>query len=1048
MEKKSHLNNQNPPQAPTSDFKIKEEQKPSPNVQISASDAQTIITPSLAEIQVPPPPPEEASTVVLPSPILSSGQEKTVLTPPPLSLSTRNQISEQWKKVHSSATIVTSPPKKMMATVPLKKEKTISHSISVIYELFTKNILSSSLKLGKSNKETNAPTLLRERYSFVKEIAHGGMGFVELIRDNDLNRYLARKCILPEFQKQKEILERFAEEAQMTGQLEHPNIIPIHDIGLDPQGQIYFTMKYIKGKTLEEVLNELRELKEEIASETYSLTQLLQIFQQIGNAIRFAHSQGVIHRDLKPANIMLGAFGEVIVMDWGLAKVLGKTESSTDHVETIRQQQGNHTMIGSVVGTPAYMPPEQALGQVDQLDERSDVYSLGAILFEILTLSPPFGMKGDIRTTLQQVVTDNVPTPDSVASSRNREVPKELGAIALKALNKDKNDRYASVTDLLKDVQYFLEGKEVSALPDNFWRKCQRKARRHASTIKWSAFFVSILVLSLVFGWQYYRNSIIKTYLQDGDHLRQEIDTFKSNLLKKQNEAKTNAKNLKKPSPYALVENQEQLITLYLDFKSNYRKILDFDSSHLLAKKKLVWANMELWKIGLEQKNVSLMQTAREEIQYHLGEKHFQDSSEKERMDGLQTLTVLTETPSTECYLFQYIENEGVLLPIPYTLTKKHHTDKTWLNRWKTGEVVPQAPFVESVYPLPLTPENFWGKTDAKGHLEIPKLEPGSYLAVLNHPDFSRLRVPFLVRHPELLIQKTKPQIAVRLLPKDREVPHFTYIPKTHFFYGGSESAGASVGGWRDDGEFFIKTEEVTQGEYVEFLENLCQSRKFEEVEKRIPRSFHENWKLVTFIYEDHRSNEEGKHLKYNQKLIDLAKKWNKPWKEWKKDAVSGISYDDAQAYLAWLSNKEQRAYRLPTEQEWELAARGADGRKYSWGSHFQPGYAKLTQGYGNIGSQDLDQLDSSEFKDESPFGVRHLAGNVAEWVDGFFDPSNEKKSTEGPSEQKESLEEVLRIIRGNAWGLTPIGLECAFRTNGPEQYYHRTIGFRYCFSR
>ena len=251
------------------------------------------------------------------------------------------------------------------------------------------------------------------RYQLRGEIARGGMGAVLKGHDNDLGRDLAIKVLLASHRDRPEVVQRFIEEAQIGGQLQHPGIAPVYELGQFPDQRPFFSMKLVKGQTLSKLLSEREDLAED-------RSRFIGIFEQVCQTMAYAHSRGVIHRDLKPANIMVGAFGEVQVMDWGLAKVL-TTGAVVDPQQALRAQEaaqsiiqtrrsrgegsdfgglsgsgsgsgssGAETQMGSVMGTPAYMPPEQALGEIDRLNERSDVFGLGAILCEILTGKPPY----------------------------------------------------------------------------------------------------------------------------------------------------------------------------------------------------------------------------------------------------------------------------------------------------------------------------------------------------------------------------------------------------------------------------------------------------------------------------------------------------------------------------------------------------------------------------------------------------------------------------------------------------------------------------------
>jgi serine/threonine-protein kinase len=243
------------------------------------------------------------------------------------------------------------------------------------------------------------PEQTGDRYQLQGEIARGGMGAVLRGRDVDLGRDLAVKVLLEQHAHRPEVARRFVEEAQIGGQLQHPGVVPVYDIGRFGD-RPFFTMQLVKGETLAALLGERTNV-------TTDRPRFLAIALQVAQTVAYAHAKGVIHRDLKPANIMVGAFGEVQVMDWGLAKVLAdggiadeeranRERERPEDVTTIRTARssgsgfGTETEVGSLLGTPAYMPPEQANGHVANLDRRADVFGLGAILCEILTGKPPY----------------------------------------------------------------------------------------------------------------------------------------------------------------------------------------------------------------------------------------------------------------------------------------------------------------------------------------------------------------------------------------------------------------------------------------------------------------------------------------------------------------------------------------------------------------------------------------------------------------------------------------------------------------------------------
>ncbi|MCC6621807.1 MAG: protein kinase [Deltaproteobacteria bacterium] len=281
-----------------------------------------------------------------------------------------------------------------------------------------------------------------DRYVLERILGRGGAGDVELVFDRDLGRRVARKKLRPEHRQDATLLQAFLEEAMLTGALEHPGIVPVHDIGVLPGEGPFYTMKRLMGEPLSTLLSKLR-ARDPDAVKRYDLPRLVEIFLQVLRAVAYAHERGVIHCDLKPGNVLVGVLGEVVVVDWGLAKVLG--------------EGGQHQARSRLwSGSPGYMPPEQAESpDIDKLDRRSDVWALGAILYEILTLVVPHADDtgkapddGSWRPIL----------PASRRAPQGRFVPMELEAIADRALAKTPADRYPSVLALLGEVEAWLVG--------------------------------------------------------------------------------------------------------------------------------------------------------------------------------------------------------------------------------------------------------------------------------------------------------------------------------------------------------------------------------------------------------------------------------------------------------------------------------------------------------------------------------------------------------------------------------------------------------------
>ncbi|MHC5039813.1 MAG: serine/threonine-protein kinase [Planctomycetota bacterium] len=318
----------------------------------------------------------------------------------------------------------------------------------------------------------------RDRYIHNEEIARGGMGAILRIADNDLRRNVAMKLILE--REDPDLAERFVEEAQITGQLEHPNIVPVHELGIQPDGRVYFTMKLVKGEALHQILERLASGDPETV-EAYPLTRLLRIFLKVLDAIGFAHSRGVIHRDLKPENVMVGSFGEVLVMDWGLAKARGREETLPEgEVETDRSVKDKAlTLAGSVMGTPSYMPPEQASGHLEEIDERSDIFALGGILYAMLVHEAPYAGK-DVREIVEKAVRCRVVPPRRRFPRKN--VPPELESICMKALSPKPWQRYESADRMSREIQAFIDRRLVSAHRYGSWARIIRFIQRNPTT--------------------------------------------------------------------------------------------------------------------------------------------------------------------------------------------------------------------------------------------------------------------------------------------------------------------------------------------------------------------------------------------------------------------------------------------------------------------------------------------------------------------------------------------------------------------------------------
>ena len=313
---------------------------------------------------------------------------------------------------------------------------------------------------------TKAPELPRKsnkRYKFIRSIGFGGMKAVLLVEDHDTGREVAM-ALMPDFRERPHRdLERFVEEARITARLEHPNIVPVHDIGIDASGSPYFTMKYLRGVLLDKVIRLLRGGDPGMTAR-YPLYRRLQIFIRVCNAINFAHSQGVCHLDIKPSNINIGDYGEVVVFDWGLARMLD--EDGFARLDELRPK-----------GTPGYMAPEYLnRSSAVQVGIRSDVYSLGGLLYSLLTLESPLaGMKTE--DILRRTAAGILPRPSLAAPEQD--IPSSLDAVCMKAMSRNPADRYASVSELREEISAYMTGFAPKAEHAGWLRRVGLFMARH-----------------------------------------------------------------------------------------------------------------------------------------------------------------------------------------------------------------------------------------------------------------------------------------------------------------------------------------------------------------------------------------------------------------------------------------------------------------------------------------------------------------------------------------------------------------------------------------
>jgi serine/threonine protein kinase len=335
------------------------------------------------------------------------------------------------------------------------------------------------------------------RFRIVRPHAKGGLGEVFIALDQELNREVVLKEIQNRHADQPESRARFVLEAEVTGGLEHPGIVPVYSLGSYSDGRPYYAMRFIQGDSLQQAINAYHQSERagrDLGERSLALRSLLGRFIAVCNALSYAHSRGVLHRDLKPANIMLGKYGETLVVDWGLAKPLFRSETgaSESTLQPLAVHDPQPTRTGAVLGTPVYMSPEQAAGGGDRLGPTSDVYSLGATLYHLLTGRPPF-TSANMDDLILQVRNGNFPKPRQIQPR----VPAALEAICLKAMARDLADRYATTQALANDVEHWLADESVQAHAEPWTTRAGRWLRRHRPLVTGAAAAAAVALVSL-----------------------------------------------------------------------------------------------------------------------------------------------------------------------------------------------------------------------------------------------------------------------------------------------------------------------------------------------------------------------------------------------------------------------------------------------------------------------------------------------------------------------------------------------------------------------
>ena len=518
--------------------------------------------------------------------------------------------------------------------------------------------------LLEDNFENELPLskLPKDKYSIIDSVDEGGMKKILKVEDSDTTRTLAM-AVIKDRKLNSRAAERFIYEARITALLQHPNIVPVHDIGVNDKGEPYFTMKLISGENLMKILNKLEKGDPEYIK-NYPLNELLTVFLKACDALAYAHANDVIHLDLKPDNIQVSAFGEVLVVDWGLAKILHNPFDDNENFEEIIDSV-DLTLNGFIKGTPGYMAPEQALGNNQEKTKLTDVYALGAILYSILTLKKPFEEK-DLELLCKKTIQGDLLPPRKRAPERN--IPQALEAVCMKAMSPFAEDRYQSVDELRKEIVAFQEGFSTMAEDAGYYTELKLLIKRQKTI---AALVIIGFIVSTVFIIQLMKNE--KTILSTVSRLEQE----KSEKLEVS----------KLAAPRILKECREQIQNLDFD-KSLKSATLSVELDHEFQEGWIIKGRLHFGRQEFEHAVKAFSMVGTESSLEYLTllktyNKKFDRLSDEEVLSLIKELHRLDSDDHITIQLFEYLNKLNRPITEKVSLVSKaldilNNTDKTY----------------------------------------------------------------------------------------------------------------------------------------------------------------------------------------------------------------------------------------------------------------------------------------------------------------------------------------------------------------------------------
>ncbi|MCS6898575.1 MAG: SUMF1/EgtB/PvdO family nonheme iron enzyme [Myxococcales bacterium] len=779
--------------------------------------------------------------------------------------------------------------------------------------VITSSALRASTQEGTFSHEEQ-PTRLNirnpsERFLKRGVLGVGGMGEVVEYEDQLIGRSVAIKRLKAETTNSQRAAAMLEREARITGRLEHPNIVPLYDMGEDPQRGPFYIMRLLSHPTLAQILVRLRK-REPDALHNYSLNKLIRCFVQVCRTVDYAHSRGVIHCDLKPANILVGPYGEVLVVDWGFCHILGER----------RSQRG---------GTPGFLAPEQLAPEGSPLDPRTDVFALGAVLYDILCLHHAFPIL-PLQYMLDAVQRGALPFPPPIPPSQrapDRKISPELDEICLKALSLDPDKRHVSARELADAVDLYLEGtrekerrilraQELTSQGDtlaNNYRELRQSAPERAAEIN--------LLRATIVPWSSPEEKQALWDAEDREEVLQSVArrTFQAAITAYE---------------HALEESPEY-------------------APARLGLARLYWEALQ----GAQDRRSE-------------GERVYLEGMVNQYDDGSLQRSARTVASLS-------LEVRG---PIQ------------GMSLWLTREIGRRL--------LPVRELRF-----QETKIQTQGLEPGSYLVQL---DLSGgiLQVPLHLRAGAEAFLSLDLSTVGELIPGER------LIPAGEALLGGHEASllGEELRRIHVP-TFFLQEFPVTFREYLAFLSDI-RTQEPARLEQLLPRT--ENGEPLW-------------ELDAQEFRPVIPKRWGHNEDTFLQLPVVGIDLPCALAFAHWKSEQTGRHYRLPNELEWEKAARGVDGRAYPWGDRFDASFCKMRESRPGVPHPEPPGSFSS---DVSPYGIRDMAGGVADWVIPALEGDSGQLSNQGAS-------------RGGAWCDWRLDCHVAVRRPYSPQERSERVGFR-----